>query len=176
MPSPTIYSFTIVDDKGVKATSSYYVAYDAATETVAALVGNIADLGGTLNAITDGQITDCRIIIDVAPDPSWRTAPVADSNVEMGGLFTFKQAGSKYVDSQLVPALAGSVVTAGKINLTGGGPVDLWIQQLIASAGIGGSHTVFANSKFLNALTAFLHCDLNVRKHRRALTKQTSEV
>lgn len=176
MPTPTIYSFTVQDDKGVKATSQYYVAYDAATETVAALVGNIAALGGLIDPITDGQITDCRIIIDVAPDPAWKTAPVAGSNVEMGGLFTFSQANVKYVDSQLVPAFAKSLVSGGKIDLTASGPVDNWIQTLIGTAGIGGSHTVFANSKFMNALKAFLHCDLNTRKHRRSLTKQTTEL
>lgn len=175
MPSPTIYSFTVLDDKGVKATSTYFVAYDAATETAGALAGNIAALGGLLDAITGGQITDCRIIIDVAPDPSWKSAPIADTNVEVGGLFTFKQANSKYVDSQIVPALKASLITGGKINLTTGGPVDLWIKALTQGTGIGGSNTVFANSKFLNVLNAFLHCDLSVRKHRRSLTKQTTE-
>lgn len=176
MPSPTIYSFTLKDDKGVSATLPVFVAYDAATETVAALTGNIAALGGTIDAVTGAQITDCRIIIDVAPDPSWKTAPVAGDYVETGAKFTFAQNGSKYVDSLVIPAIAASNVVNGKVDLTSGNPADLFIKQIIQSSGIGGSHTVFANSKYLLALNGFLYCDLNVRKHRKQLTKQTSEV
>lgn len=176
MPTPTIYSFTIEDDKGVKATSVYYVAYDATTETVSALVGNIAALGGLIDPLTGGQITDARIIIDVAPDPSWKSAPIAGDYVETGAKFTFTQAGSKYVDSTVVPAIAAAQVVNGKVNLAAGSPAINFINALIGSGGIGGSHTVFANSKFMNALTSFLSCDLNVRKHRKQLTKNTTEL
>lgn len=175
MPAPTIYSFTLQDDKGVKATVPVYVAYDAATETVAALVGNIAALGGLLDAITDAQIIDCRIIIDVPPDPSWKSAPLADTWVVNGALLTFGQANTKYADSITVPAPAASQITAGKVNIGSGSAFDNFIQALIGSAGIGGSHTVFANSKFSNALNSFRHIDLNLRKRRKQLTKQTTE-
>jgi len=176
MPSPTIYSYTFIDDKGVKATLPVFVAYDAATETVGALVGNVAALGGTLDALSGAQIIDARIIIDVAPDPSWKSSPVAGDYVETGGKFTFGQNGSKYVDSLVVPGIANANVVNGKIDLTSGHAADNFIQQIIGAGGIGGSHTVYANSKFLNALNSFRFCDLNVRKHRRQLTKQTSEV
>jgi len=174
MPSPTIYSFTLQDDSGVKASHIVYVAYDAATETIGALTGNLAAYGGLLDAITDAKIIDARIIIDVAPDPSWKAAPVTPSDVERTGLFDFNQANSKYVAPEDVPAMARSKSPKDRINLADA-DVAAYITNVTQASGIGGSHTVFANSKFLNALQSLRDAAITFRKHRRSLSKVSFE-
>lgn len=174
MPSPTIYSFTLQDAAGVKATSVYYVAYDAATETVGALLGNIAALGGLLDAITDGQIIDARVIIDLAPDPSWKSAPVSNSNVERTGLFDLNQNNSKYVSPVDVPSIARSKSPKDRITLTDT-DIAAFITNLTQATGIGGSNTVFNNSKFSNATRSLRDALVTFRKHKRALDRVSFE-
>lgn len=176
VPSPTIYSYTILDSAGVKATAGpFYVAYDAATETVAALTGNFAALGGLVDLITDGQIVDGRIIIDVAPDPGWKAAPVADSIVERTGLFNFKPLDSKYVQGADIPAISLAVLDAkSRVTLTNTNVIN-FITSMTQATGIGGSNTVFANNKFLLALRTFVDVATTFRKHRRKMTRNTIE-
>jgi hypothetical protein len=174
MPSPTQYSFTIKDKSGVPATCLVYVAYDAVTETVGALAGNIAALGGLLDAITDGVITDCRIIIDVAPDPSWKTVAVANTDTEQTGLFNFNQANSKYVQGVDVPCFKDSLIVSGRINLAATAVAN-WITNLTSNDGIGLSTTVFANSKFSNALESLRDAAVTFRKRRRERSKVSFE-
>jgi hypothetical protein len=176
MPKPTIYSFTIKDSRGVKSTFDLSVAYDAATETVGALIGNFAALGGVLDPITDGQIIDGRIIIDVAPDPSWKTAPVADSDVERTLLEQFQQANTSYVASVDVPAVSLSVLNAQGQPITGSGALQTFNNNMTQASGIGGSTTVFANSKYSNALQKLLKAVTTFRKHRRSLDARTTVV
>lgn len=171
MPSPTIYSFTLKDARGVKATTTgIYVAYDAATETVGALTGNLAALGGLIDAITDAQIIDARIIIDVAPDPAWKSAPVANSDVQESFNMNFLQDNSKYVQSVLVPGLKNSILVNGAPAPTAS-PLSTFITNMTTS--IGGSSTVFANSKYLNALNALSDVFITFRPHRRQTKQRT---
>jgi hypothetical protein len=172
MPSPTIFSYTILDSKGVKATNIIYTAYDALTETVSALVGAAAAYGGDLNAVIDGQITDARVIIDIAPDPSWRTAPLANSNVEQTGLFNFRQANSKYLQPNDVPAISASVLIGGRIDLSNAAIAAL-IGAITGSTGLGG---VSVNSKYSNDLTALNDALVTFRKHKRALDRVSYEI
>lgn len=177
MPKPTIYSFTIKDSSGVKSTADFSVAYDAATETVGALIGNLAALGGLLDAVIDGQIIDGRILIDVAPDPSWKTAPVADSIVERTALLTFQQANTTYVASIDIPAISLSVLDAQEAPIINAGALQTLINNLVnQTTGIGGSATVFANSKYANALTKLLKAVTTFRKHRRSLDAKTTKI
>lgn len=168
MPSPTIYSFTIKDYNGLEATHIVYTAYDAATETVGALVGNIAAYGGGLDAVTAGVIVDCRIIVDVAPDPSWKTTPVANIPIEETLLLNLNQANSKYVQSMDIPAVRDTLFTSDGRPIIASGAIAALVNQLTnAVTGIGGSSTVFAQSKFSNALTSLRDAMKSFRKHRR---------
>lgn len=177
MPKPTIYSYTIKDSSGVKSTFDLSVAYDAATETAGALIGNFAALGGLLDAVIDGQIIDGRIIVDVAPDPSWKAAPVADSIVERTALLTFRQANTTYVASVDIPAISLSVLDAQEAPIINAGALQTFISNLTnQSTGIGGSATVFANSKYSNALLALVKAVTTFRKHRRSLDAKTTKI
>jgi hypothetical protein len=176
MPKPTIYSFTIKDASGVKSTFDLSVAFDAATETVGALIGNFAALGGVLDPVTDGQIIDGRIIIDVAPDPSWKSAPVADSIVERTALLTYQQANTTYVASVDIPAISLSVLDAQERPIVASGALKTFSDNLTQSTGIGGSVTVFANSKYSNALQKLIKAVTTFRKHRRSLDAKTTVI
>jgi len=171
MPSPTIYSYTLKDARGVQATTTgIYTSYDAATQTVGAMTGNVAALGGLIDAIVDAQIIDCRLIIDIAPDPAWKSAPVANSDVQESFNFNFLQANSKYVQSVLVPGVKNSILVAGA-PVPGSAPLSAFIADMIGS--IGGSSTVFANSKYSNDLTALKDVFISFRPHRRATKQRT---
>lgn len=171
MPSPTIYSFTLKDARGVQATTTgIYVAYDAATQTVGAMTGNVAALGGLIDAITDAQIVDARLIIDIAPDPAWKAAPVANSDIQESFNFNFLQANSKYVQSVLVPGLKQSILV-DNAPAPGVNPLLAFISAMTGS--IGGSNTVFANSKYSNDLTALKDVFVSFRPHRRATKQRT---
>lgn len=177
MPKPTFYSFTLKDSSGVKSTFDISVAYDAATETAGALVGNVAAVGGLLDAVTDAQITDCRIVIDVAPDPSWKAAPVADSIVERTALLSFRQANTTYVASIDIPAISLSVLDAQEAPIINAGALQTFISNITnQTTGLGGSATVFANSKYSNALQALLKAVTTFRKHRKSLDAKTTKV
>lgn len=170
MATPTIFSFTIEDAKGVKATHNIFTSYDGATTTVNGLITALNTYGGVLDAITDGQIIDTRLIIPLAPDGAWKTAPVAGSNVEQTGLFNFSQAGSKYKQGEDVPAISASVLVGGRINLTNADIIS-WLSALT-----GGLGTVGVVSKFANDLVALVDALVTFRKHRRQLDRVSYEV
>jgi hypothetical protein len=161
MPAPTIFSYTVEDAEGLSASIPIYVAYDAATETIASLQGAAAAFGALIDAITDGKITGFSIFVPFLPDPGWKTAAVANCDVEEGGLFNFTQANTIYVQEILIPALKQAILTNGKIVLT---------QAAVAAftAGIiAGSGAVFPNSKYLNDLTGLKNASKTFRKHRK---------
>lgn len=177
MPKPTIYSYTIQDSEGATATHDVYTAYDAATETVGALVGNFAAYGGLLDAVTGGQIIDGNIKINVAPDPSWKSAPAAGSKVVSVAVLNFKQADTPYAWGTTVPAILDSLVSAGKLIIASGALHTLigqLINQTPVTGGIGLSGTVFANSPYSNALIALKDAFLGSRK-RKSLKKVSFE-
>lgn len=179
MPKPTIYSYTIQDEEGATATHAIYTAYDAATETVGALIGNFAAYGGLLDAVTGGKIIDGNITINVAPDPSWKSAPAAGSKVISVAVLNFHQANTPYAWGTTIPSILDSLVTAGHL-IIGSGALKTLIDNLTANngvtpAGIGGSHTVFGQSQFENALISLKDAFLASRK-RKSLKRVSFEV
>jgi hypothetical protein len=175
MSSPTIYSFTLVDDAGVKATHKIYVSYDGATETINAIIGNILAYGATLDAVTDCRIEEVRITIPIDPDPSWKAAAIVPSDVERGGLFDFTQENSKYLEPVQVPGYKRSLSPKERIDLTAAAYLAWAAPLLNHVTGIGGSSEVFANSKFSNELDVLRHAAITFRKHRRGLSKVSEE-
>jgi hypothetical protein len=175
VPDPTIYSYTLQDSRGVKATVAVYVAYDATTETVSALLGNWADLGGSIDAITDAKILHGRVIIPALPDPAWKANAVADSDVERTGLFNFRPTDFTYVEGVDIPAISLAVLTAdGRIDLSNSN-VTAFKNQMTQNTGIGGSNTVFAQNKFDIALKILVDVMTSFRKHRKQLARKTTE-
>lgn len=171
MPSPTIFSYTLSDENGDKAVTDLYVAYDAATETVAALLGAAAAFGGLIDAVTGSKIVEFNIKIPALPDPSWKAAPIADTDNEKTLLENFTVTDSLYPWALTVPGVRGTLIdTAGRPILTSGGAIDALNDLIVA-----GSGAVFPNNEFLLDITALRDAAITFRKRRgsRARSKVT---
>jgi len=175
MPSPTIFSFSVRDSMGTPATIPFFVAYDATTETVSALIATAAVLGGHLDAIIDAKITGFSISINNLPDPSWKASPVADSIVERTALANFLPLDSIYPEPIDVACISLSVLDAkGRVDLAN----SAWVafrNDVIQATGIGGSAEVFVNNKFLLALRVFQNVSTTFRKHKKPVKAETKE-
>jgi len=171
MPSPTIFSYTIQDEAGVKAVADLYVAYDAATETVAALLGAAAAYGGLIDAVTAGKIVEFNIKVSAEPDPAWKSAALTDSNVQKTLLENFNAADTIYPQEFIVPAVRGTVINPdGSPNLTAGQPIPLLNAAIVA----GMSGEVFPQNKFLLDLTSLRDAAVTFRKSKNS--RQRSKV
>lgn len=165
MPSPTIFSYSLEDAAGVKGSCSFFVAYDAAVETVDALLGAAAGLGGLIDAVTAAKITEFNVKINALPDPSWNVGkPVANVDMEQTLLENFSITDSQYVQSYDVPCLRDTLITAGKKPNIAGGAIQALNNAIISGTGITG-YTI--NSKFLLDLTGLVDAQVSFRKHRR---------
>jgi len=167
MADPTIFSYQVQDDQGVKNRVDIYVAYNAATATVASLQGAWAAYGGALDAITDAQIVEGRITIPFASDPAWKTAPDTGNNANQVMVLDFENDFNRYLTAIDIPAYKESTL------LPNGDPdlADTDLAAFIALV-ISGSGAIFANSRDLHDLDALRKAFLTVRKLRgnRAVT------
>lgn len=171
MPTPTIFSYSIKDENGTPATADLYVAYDAATETVAALLGAAAAYGGLIDAVTAGKITEFNVKINALPDPAWKSAAIADSDSEKTLLENFNVVDSIYPQEFTVPAFRGTLQNPdGSPILTAGGAI-----ALLNAAIVGGSGAVFPQNQFLLDLVSLRDAAVTFRKRKgsRLSTKVT---
>ncbi len=167
MPSPSIFSYTIRDENGETQTARLYVAYDASTETVSALLGAAAAYGGFIDAVTGGVITEFNIKIPAAPDPAWKDTPLADSDVQKTLLENFNAADTLYPQEFTVPAINPALInTSGQPILTSGGAIDLMNDAIVA-----GSGAVFPNNRFLLDLTSLRDAAITFLKKKGSRQK-----
>ena len=169
MPSPTIFSYTIEDENGETATAALYVAYNAATQTVSALLGAAAAFGGLIDAVTGGRIKEFKIKIPALPDPAWKSAALEDSDVQKTLLMNFNVTDSIYPQDFIVPALNPALVLPnGQPDLTSGEPIDD-----LADAIVAGTGNTFPNNQFLLDLVSLRDAAVTFRKRKdsRKLSK-----
>lgn len=116
-----IYSFTLKDASGKKRPVQVY-ATEHDTDLVSAAVLNMANLAALLDAITDAQIVQERLIIYQPVAGALKAAPVAGSNLEETGLLNYPMTGLLNRGYSIdIPALPDSTQLAGnptKIDLT----------------------------------------------------------
>lgn len=159
---PTVFDFLIEDDQGLKNRSASYWAYDGATETVDALIGNWLEVGGLLDACIDGQIVGGRITIPLNPDASWKSAPVSGNNVNQIMTLSFENDFNSYLTSVLLPSYKESLLTAQKKPNVAAAALAAFIARMIDDTGV----TAFGNSRDLHQLDALASAYLSVRKVR----------
>jgi len=170
MPSPTIFSYSLRDDDGNKFACDIYVAYDASTETVSALLGAAAAFGGLLDAVTGCVITQFNIKVNADPDPSWKTSVAGDVDGQKSLLENFNADGTKYPQELLVPGIRESLlVQPGDRPIIASGAIKDMNDALIGSVGTG----VFANNKFLLDLVALRNASVTFRKRKGARQETT---
>lgn len=131
-----LYSMTVVDAKAGRASIPIYAHIDDAT-TLASLNGAMQTFSENFDSVTEGQLIGHSITLELTPAVTWKAAPVANSDVEEGALFSFplvdlpaKSYGleipaflqSKFVGKEvntadtLVADMITALTTAGAIN------------------------------------------------------------
>ena len=161
-------SFRIQDKMGVVTSMPIYLSIDD-SKTIATALSEANILGQKVDGITDGQILDFSISIDGATVSGAKSAPVSTAEVERTALFNFKQATGPYRFGVDVPAVALSLITNGKLDLTAS-PVTAFVAAMIA-AGVA----VTPESTSLYTLAALLDALITFRKHRKAESRRSLE-
>jgi hypothetical protein len=170
MPSPTIFSYEIEDAVGVRATADFFISYDAATETVEALLGAAAALGGLVDAVTAGKIKGFHVLVPALPDPAWKATAVANVDAEQTLLENFHIRDSKYLQSIDIPALRDTLIDTGGRPILPGAIAALNAGILLGTGLVG----IGIQSKFLENLTSLADYAVTFRRHgrgRRAVSR-----
>jgi hypothetical protein len=166
--TPTIFSYTLQDDDGVKASALAYASYDGAVETVDGLIGTWLALGGLMDAVTGAVIIDGHIKIPLAADAGWKVTPVTGQSVSDTLNLVFSNDDTIYTDTVVVPALRDSLVSGGRPIITEGSAIDLLSDALEGS---------FTNGFYVNQtgsdLIALVSAFQGVRKHRKQLNARS---
>lgn len=175
MATPTVFSYTIQDDNGVKASALFYASYDGALETVDALTGTWLALGALIDNVTGGKILSGHVQIPLdgaKTNTSWKQTAVNGDGAEDTLGLTFSNDDTIYGDTFVVPALREALVdTQGKPIVTSGGAIDLLAQKLIGS---------FTNGFYVNSggsdLIAWISAFQATRKHRKQLKSRSTVI
>lgn len=161
-----IVEFQITDDNGLVAPFSIYALVDD-TKTIAEIQTELNIWAPLVDACTDGEITQLNMTIHMSL-VGVKSDPVAESNIQEGGLLTFYQANIKYPESVWLPAFKDSLAVQGKIENTGAAGALITV---LATSPHGG---VSVTSKFLNVLTAFSRGRTTFRRFARKLALAAS--
>jgi len=167
---PSIMSFQFQDDGKVPASNDYFIAFDGSILTLDAAIANVQATALLVDAMSDAKMTGIRLVIVVPLPSGLKGSAVADSSVEKTGLFNFSLDGSKYSDSIDIPAIANSLVTNKRINLTAGA-YTAWRDRVLDDT--SGLHVI---SKFNHDLAAVIDAAVTFRKHRKSTRKASFEV
>lgn len=170
MPSPTIFSYELEDAVGVRGTADFYIAYDAATETVDALLSSAAALGGFVDAVTAAKVKGFHLLIPALPDPGWKASAVANVDMEQTLLENFHITDSSYLQAIDIPCLRDTLIaTDGRPILAGA--IAALNAAIISGTGITG---VTVQSKFLENLPSLADYAVTFRRRgrgRRAVSR-----
>jgi hypothetical protein len=113
-----IMSYTLQDDDGERTAYPYYATVSDA-DALSAIQAESDGLATLLDAITDGQIVKQRLIVEFPVTGGLKSAPVAGSEIEVTGLFTYPlTALPGKVFSQDIPTFKRALFVGNKINLS----------------------------------------------------------
>lgn len=170
MADPTSFEWQIKDDQGVSNRVQMYIAYDGATETVDALIGEWTLLGGLIDATIDGEIVGGQILIPLIPNAGWKAAPAEGNNANQVMVLDFENDFNSYLTPINLPSYK-------ETQLTGPGAPNLAATALAAliAAIISDTGTAFVNSRDLHDLDAINKAFLTVRKLKDNRKKTTTQ-
>jgi len=168
---PIRMSCWIVDEGQVEARATAYALVDP--------TASLDDINAFLNswilaieACTDGQIISADMTaLPPLPD-GLKSAPVSGSKVEQTGIVNFLATGSTHRFAALIPALSdgGTVISGGKIVMTGGAPVPTLVGVLLG----GTAPLVWSNSNS-QPLASLKDTLITFREYRRQLSVASFE-
>lgn len=168
MANPTSFEWQVQDDQGVVNRVQMYMAYNGATETVDALIGEWLALGGLVDDCIDGQILGGQMLIPLEPDASWKTSPVVGNNVNQIMTLDFENDFNQYLTPILLPSYSEAILTPTRIPDL----ADAALAALIAAI-IDDTGTAFVNSRDLHQLDALRKAFLTTRKVKNNRLKTT---
>lgn len=171
MAEPIVVHYSLLDAQGVRVPSQYYIGSAALGLTGTALVAAATTFGTIVQNVSDAKMIGGEVRIPIPADAGWKANPVNYSHDGDAGLFSFSQAGSRYSQATVVPAIGTSVLdSANGIDLTDVA-VKAYINAILAGTGLAANFRIV--SKFENAISAFLGCEYTDRTHRRQVSKKT---
>jgi len=166
MADPTILSFSLQDDEGLKNSTSLFLAYDGATMTENDLVAAWDAYGNALDLITDAQIVGGSITIPTVPSVAMKSAPIAPgNNVNQVMNLNFLNDFNSYTTSIIVPAYRESVLTPTLVPDLADTNLAAFIALMLSGYSLL-TNVSFPNSRDLHDLNALKDAFLTVRKVR----------
>lgn len=162
MADATSLEWAIVDDQGVPNRAQIYYAYDGATETVDALIGNWTLLGGLIDACIDGEIVSGQITIPLVKNAAWKASPTSPgNNCNQVMTLNFDNDFNTYATPIYLPSYKESTLTLKRPNI-GANPLLALINAIIT-----GQTTGFPNSRDMHDLNAIRDAFLTTRKLKK---------
>ena len=164
---PASFGFSIVDDLGIRASTTLYALVDP-TLVLSDQVTQWQALATGLAGVTGGIIESGDIRIRMSPAVDQSTKPVAGSRVEQTEVsnFTITGTGGKKAGFA-VPAWLDSLITSGK-PVVGSGAGATWV-ALLTGAYTGGELT----SATFSVLGALVDAFVSFRKRRKLLYRES---
>ncbi len=161
-----VLSAHITDKYGIVGTMPVFIIMDD-TKTIAQLVTDALSFKTDVQALSDGVVT--KVTVSVIAFENTNLTGVA-GDIEKGGLFNFNNATDPYVQGYTVPDIAAGVLNAsGLIDLTNAN-VTAFVAFMTTA------HTVITVvTKGVRALTSLKDALINFRKHRKPLSRKTTE-
>lgn len=165
MADPTIMSFGLEDDQGLKNSTDFYLAYDGGTLTAQNFVDAWLHYGGLLDAITDAKIVGGKVTIPLQPDASWKATANNGNNVNQVMNLNFNNDFNRYATSILIPSYKESLLLSDKRPNIAETHLAAWITAMIDGYSLL-TNVTFPNSRDLHDLNALRDAFLTVRKVR----------
>jgi hypothetical protein len=153
------------------STGSVPIYFDVPdTQTIAQLITNVGAQATLLTPLTEGSVSQVTITLLTESVPSIVTDVTAE--IERNGIFNFVQHGApkEYKDGIAIPAFNTAKLVNGRINLSDT-DVAAWIAAIES---VSAAFQIV--SKFGFTLPTLLDTLMSFRKHRKSLTKRSSEV
>jgi hypothetical protein len=158
-------SFSVIDDTGVAASIDIPFKFDDATATLANLTAWMSGLASAVDDVTEAQLLKSRMTLILTLPGGIKASPVAGSDVEETGLFTWNVSGSSNAYGEDYAAFIQSAFVGKTIN-----QADASVAALIAYLNVA-SNTIIGTDRYQNALTTVKRAEKTFRKHRRALKR-----
>lgn len=114
-----LLSIGIIDGSGRTASMPLHMKFEDTVVTLADILASNAIIVDYVDAIIDGKVTDMSFTIQQTLPETLKTDPLAPSNVQETGLFTFAVADSPYSFGIDLPTIAEAVQSQGVIPDTG---------------------------------------------------------
>ncbi len=173
---PALFTFSVVDELGTKASVAYKALLDPAM-TVTNINSAWAAQAAALDDIMGVQIIGGGVSVNPTPTQIaaavGKTAPAAGSRVEQTGVFDLRNGANTTLYGIAVAGLSDDVIDAGRIIIVEDGVVDVWL-DLVETAG-SGTLPQYTNNQG-QAVTTLADAFISFRKRRKQLSRSSREL